>query len=288
MSIPGAERWINFINELWSKFQNDRVLDGAAVLAFFFVLAVFPAVIFILALLPLLAIPHLQKALMDLLHQVLPQQSARFFQGAVHSVASEGTEDLLTFGLIFALWSGSTGLYAVIEQLNIIYEVEDRRPLWKARGIAILLMLFIALTIIGSLSLAILGGVIQSWAASILGWSQPLLIFFAAVRWIILSAALLLVLAVAYRFGPDVRVKFRFLSAGNITAAIIIALASVGLQLYVSTFGNYSATYGSLAAVIILMLWMYMAGIALLVGCEINILLHPHKPDPSRPALPAL
>lgn len=214
---------------------------------------------------------------MDLVNQVLPQQSASFFQGAVQNVASEGRGGLLTFGLIFTLWSGSTGVYAIMEQLNVVHEVQDHRPLWKARGIGILLMLFIVLIVIASLSLAILGGAFQSWAASVVGWSRPLLFFFATLRWIILSAALLLVLAIAYRFGPDAKGKFRFLSAGNIAAALIIALASIGLQFYVSRFGNYSATYGNLAAVIILMLWMYMAGIALLIGCEINTILHPHK-----------
>ena len=83
---------------------------------------------------------------------------------------------------------------------------------------------------------------------------------------------------VAYSFGPDVNVRFRFLSAGNLVAAVLIALASIGFRFYVAEFGDYSAAYGSLAAIIILMLWMYMAGIALLVGCEIDTLLHPFQP----------
>jgi len=118
--------------------------------------------------------------------------------------------------------------------------------------------------------------------ASLIGWSHLLRIAFATLRWIIIIVALLLALAVTYRFGPDVKLKFRFLSPGNVVAAVLIALASIGLRLYVSEFGNYGATYGNLAAMIILMLWMYMAGIALLVGCEIDamharkILSNPH------------
>ena len=131
------------------------MLDGAAVLAYFFVLTVFPAAIFVLSLLPYLSIPHLQQAILDLLYQVLPQQSADFFEVTVRYVASQATEGLF--------------------------------------------------------------------------------------------------------------------------AATVIALASTGFRFYVSKFGNYSAEYGNLAAMIILMLWMYMAGIALLVGCEINAILHAHK-----------
>jgi membrane protein len=268
---------MDFAKSLWREIQDDHVFDGAAVLAYFFLLAVFPALIFVLSLLPSLSIPHLQQAILDLLHQVLPEQSANLFEATVRYVASEGTGGLLTFGLIFTVWSASTGVYAIMEQLNIICDVRERRSFWRARATAILLMLFFVLLAIGALSLVIFGGVVQAWLASIIGWSRPLLAFFATLRWIILAVALLLALAVTYRFGPDVKLSFRFISPGNVVAATLIALASMGFRFYVSKFGSYSATYGNLAAMIILMLWMYMAGIALLVGCEINtILSRPH------------
>jgi membrane protein len=244
------------------------------------VLAVFPAAIFVLSLVPSLAIPHLHQALVDLLHQVLPEQSANLFNGTVRYVASGGKEELAAFGLIFALWSGSAGVYALMEQLNAIRDVTERRSFWKVRGTAILLMLFFALLTIVSLSLVIYGGVVQRWLASLIGWSEALRVFFATLRWIILAAATLLAIAVAYRVGAGGKTKFRYISAGNVVAAILIALASVGFRFYVTKFGNYTATYGSLAAIIILMVWMYLAGIAVLVGCEINTILQRHKSEP--------
>lgn len=264
---------IHFVKQLWREVLDDNVIDGAAVLAFFYLLAVFPAAIFVLSLLPLLSIPHLQQAMADLLHQVLPEQSANLFNGAIQYVATEDRKGLLTFGLIFTLWSGSSGVYAMMEQLNVVCDVKDHRPFWKARGTAILLTLFFAALAIIALSLVIFGGVVQSWVASMIGWSGALRTFFATLRWVILTAALLLGLAVAYRYGPDAKVRFRYLSPGNVVAAILIGLASVGFRIYVSEFGNYSATYGSLAAIIILMLWEYFAGMALLVGGEINTIL---------------
>ncbi len=281
-NIAWHTRWLAFARHLWREVQDNDVLDGAAVLAFFFVLAVFPAVIFVLSLLPSLSIPHLQQAILDLLYQILPEQSANLFQVTIQYVTARGSKGMLTFGLIFALWSGSTGAYAIMEQLNVISNVTERRPFWKVRGIAILLMLFFTLLMIGSLSLAIFGGVVQSWMASIFGWSRPLRVFFATLRWIILAAALLFGLAVVYRFGPDKEARFRFISPGSTAAAILIALFSMGFRFYVSTFANYGATYGSLTAIIILMLWMYLAGIALLVGWEINKILPAHKIEPVR------
>lgn len=280
-STPSHRRPVRFAKELWREFLDDRVLDGAAVLAFFFLLAAFPAALFVLSLVPSLNIPHLQEAMLDLLRQVLPARSADLFQETVRYAAIEGKQGLVTFELAFALWSASSGVFTVMEQLNVVYDAKERRPFWKARAIAIVMMLFLVVLAIGALSLVIFGGVVQSWVASLIGWSQPLLIFFATLRWIILAAALLLGLAVAYRFGPDADVKFRYISPGNLVAAILIALASIGFRFYVSTFGNYGAMYGSLAAIIILMLWMYLAGIAVLMGAEINMILRRRRSEQS-------
>ena len=274
---------IDFAKDLWREVLDDNVLDGAAVLAYFFLLAVFPAALFVLSVLPSLHIPHLQQAVLDLLHQVLPEQSADLFEVTVRYVASKASAGLLTLGLIFTLWSASTGVYAIMEQLNIVYHVKDRRPFWKARGIAIVLMLlFFGLTI-ASLSVVIFGGVVQSWVASIIGWSHPLLTFFATLRWIIIIAALLLALALAYCYGPDANLSFSFISPGSVVAIILIALGSIGFRFYVSEFGNYSATYGNLAAMIILMLWMYLASIAILLGGEVNAILHARRSAESQP-----
>lgn len=286
MRTPHLQRWKRFAKALWREFQNDHIFDLAAVLAFYFMLAAFPAAIFALSLQPYLTIPHLQQATLDLLHQVLPTQSAGLFDSTVKHAASDSTGGLLTFGLLFGLWSGSTGVAALMDQLNVIHDIAERRPYWKARSIAMLLMLVFAALAVGSLSLVIFGGVVQSWLASLIGWSHPLLAFFATLRWIILVAALLLGIAIAYRFGPDTNAKFRFLSPGNLTATALIALASFAFRLYVARFGTYSATYGSLAAIIILMLWMYMSGIALLVGCEINTLLFPEDRGRPRSSFP--
>lgn len=277
MKIQWHRRWRKFAKDLWREVQDNNVLDGAAVLGFFFVLAIFPAMIFVLSLLPSLSIPHLQEAILDLLHQVLPEQSANLFEVTIRYVSSSEHNGLLTFGLIFTLWSASSGVYAIMQQLNVICGVTERRPFWKVRGTAILLVLFFALLLILALSLAIFGGAVQSWMASIIGWSRPLRTFFATIRWIILAAALLLGLAVTYRFGPNLKGRFRYLSPGSVAAGILIALASIGFRFYVSEFGNYGATYGSLAAIIVLMLWTYMAGIALLVGWEINKIWPPRE-----------
>lgn len=272
-------RKTKFLRDLWHEVLNDDIFNGAAAMAYFLLLSIFPAAIFLISLIPYLSIPHLQQAIMDLLHQVLPGQAASLFEDTVKQIAAERKGGVLTFGLVFTLWSASTGIYAIMEQLNITFDVRERRPFWKARGIAVLLLFLFIVLIIGSLSLVIFGGVIQGWIAAWVGWSRPLLILFATLRWIIIALFLLLGLAVIYYFGPDAKQKFQFISPGNIVGAVLIACASIGFRIYVSHFGSYNATYGSLGAMIILMLWLYLSGIALLVGSEVNALLdEEHRP----------
>jgi membrane protein len=274
MGIPPRSWWKTFANDLWRKIDKDNVFNGAAALAFFLLLAIFPGAIFILALLPHLSIPHIQQAIFDLLSQVLPVQSATLFEQTVHAAAAEQKGGLLKFGLLFFLWSASAGVYALIQQLNVASEANDQRPFWKVRGTAILLMLFFVLLVITSLSLVILGGLVQAWLASLIGWRPALLIVFATSRWIIIGITLLLTLSVIYSVGPDVEIKFRLLSPGSIVGAALIVLTSIGFRFYIAIFGNFSSTYGNLAAMIVLMLWLYLASVALLVGFEINTILH--------------
>jgi membrane protein len=264
--------WKRFLRDLWQEAERDHLTTGAAALAYFLMLSIFPAAIFLLSLLPYLPIAHLEQAIMDLLREVMPVEAAELFTTTVQRVVSERRGGLLSFGLLAAVWTAATGLYAVMEQLNVTYGVEDSRPFWKKRGIALLLVLLFGLLVIGAFGLIVFGGVLQAQLAQVLGWSTALLAFFATLRWVIILAMLLLGLAVAYYFGPDVQQNFRIISPGSIVGVVVLLLAALGFRFYVDHFASYEATYGSLGAVIILLLWLYVTGLAILVGSEINAL----------------
>jgi membrane protein len=271
--------WKQFVKDLYEEIQNDNVFNGAAALAYYLMLAIFPAAIFLLTLLPYLPIPNLQQAIMDLLAQAMPGEASNLFAGVVQSITSEKRGGLLSFGLLFTLWSASNGLYAIMQQLNITYNVKEGRPFWKVRGTAVMLMLMFLLLIIGAFGLVVFGGMIQDWIASVLGSSQILLTIFALFRWMVIVLLLLMGFAITYYFGPDVEQKFRFITPGSITGVIILIAASLAFKLYIANFANYSATYGSLGAVIILMLWLYITGLAILIGSEVNALIEHHQPQ---------
>jgi len=261
-----------FLAQLWREMEEDNVWNGAAALGFYLTLAVFPTMIFLMALVPYLPVAHVDQAIMDLLRQALPTRTAEMFSGVVSEVASERRGGVLTFGIAAALWASSTGMYAVMQQMNIAYDIDERRGFLRARATALGLSLLFIVLVIGAFSLVVLGGVIQDWIGRRFGVSDALLDFFIGFRWVVIVLALLVAIALIYNKAPARPRRFALLTRGTLVATASLVIASLAFRVYVANFGNYSATYGSIGAVIVLMLWFYLAGLVMLVGAEIDAL----------------
>lgn len=274
MSLPITPR--RFLRELWQEISEDDIFSGAAALAFYLTLAIFPAVIFVMALLPYLPVPQLDQAIMDLLRQALPGEAATMFVGVVEEVTSQPRGGLLSFGLLGALWATSTGMAAIMTQLNISYDVVESRGLVRSRLIAIGLSLLFTLLVIGGFTLIVLGGVVQDALAARFGLGTGLLTAFAVLRWVIIVLGLLLAFALIYYLAPDVKQRFVFITPGSAIGVAALMAASLAFAWYAQRFGDYSATYGSIGAVIVLMLWLYIAGLVILLGSQVNALVEHH------------
>jgi len=262
-----------FLKALYRETVEDDILNGAAVLGFYLMLAIFPAMIFVLALIPYLPIANVDQAIMELLRQAMPASAADMFAGVVQEVTQEQRGGLLSFGLLAALWATSTGMYAIMQQLNIAYDVAEGRGFLRARLVAITLSLLFVVLVLGGFSLIVLGGQIQSWLGSHFGLGDALLAFFIVFRWVIILAGLLLAFSLIYYLAPNVEQKFKFITAGNVVGVVVLLVASLAFAWYTKSFGNYDATYGSVGAVMVLMMWLYIAGLAILFGSEINALI---------------
>jgi YihY family inner membrane protein len=194
-------------------------------------------------------------------------------------VTRERRGGLLSFGFLAALWAASTGMYAIMQQLNITYRVKEARSFVRARAVALGLTLLFGLLVVGSLSLIVTGGALQEWIGNRFGTSEALLMAFSVFRWVMIVLALLLAFALIYYLAPNVEQRFVFITPGSVLATVLLVIASLGFSLYASRFGNYDATYGSIGAVILLMLWLYIAGLVILVGSEINVLVETYAPE---------
>jgi membrane protein len=262
-----------FLRDLNQEINDDNVFNGAAALGFFLTLAIFPAMILLMSIIPYLPIDRVDEAIMDLLGQALPDEAYDMVAGVVAEVTSERRGGLLSFGLLGTLWAASTGMYAIMQQLNITYDVKEGRSFLRARATALALSLLFGLLVLGAFSLIVLGGGIEDWMGSRLGFGDALITAFAAFRWLVIVLALLLGFAIIYRYAPNVEQRFKFITAGSVFGVLLLIVVSLGFAIYTSNFADYSATYGSIGAVIILMLWLYSAGLVILLGSEINALL---------------
>lgn len=259
-----------FVRSVYRQMKGHNAFDGAAVLAFYLTLAIFPATIALLAVTPYLPIARVDQALMDLMHEALPTSADDMFAGVVQQVTGERRGGLLTLGVAAAYWSASNGMYAIMRQLNVAFDVKERRPFLRARGTALLLSLLFGVLVLAGFSLIVLGGVIQSWIGDRLGFSPVLLDFFIVFRWIVIVLALLLAISATYYLAPNRKEPFRLVTPGSAAATLLLIVASYGFSLYTSHFGNYSNVYGSIGAMVLLMLWLYIAGLVVLAGAEID------------------
>ncbi|MEW8986670.1 MAG: YihY/virulence factor BrkB family protein [Bacillus sp. (in: firmicutes)] len=260
---------------LIGELKKDRATGLAAQQAYYYMLALFPLLILLIAIVPYLNIDP-QKAI-NVVDTLLPSQSAELLRDNVVKLVSERNGGLLTFGIIGTIWSASNGMNAFIRAMNIAFDVEETRSFIKARLVSIMLTFGLILAFIVALLLPVFGKVILDTVQSVIHIPEPYDIVFNIVRWIVAIVVMSAVLAGLYRVAPNKHYPFKHVIPGAIFATIVWQLISLGFSFYVSNFGNYSATYGSIGGVIVLMLWLFLTGLALVLGGEINAIYHRDK-----------
>lgn len=177
---------------------------------------------------------------------------------------------LLSFSILFALFLASSAVAAIGEALNRAYGVRESRPLWRVRGTAMVLTVVLAGLAIGSNALLIFGPEVGGWLAGRLGVGEAFHAVWPFIRWPIVVYLLMLSAALVYYYTPDVEQQWRWITPGSVLAVLAWIAVSLGFRYYVDNFGRYNATYGSIGAIIVLLTWLYMSGLMLLIGGEIN------------------
>jgi membrane protein len=246
---------LRLVRDMRREIADDHLAQGAAALAFYWMLALFPAAIFLLTLLAYLPIQHIDRALLHITRSVLPDDAGALIATFVDGVVKHKRGGLLSFGAALTVWSASGGIHALMHQLNVAWDVDERRPFWHRRAVALLLAGCLVLLVIAAFILIVFGRHLH----------------LRLLRWAIVLVALLVGIALIYHYGPSARRRrFRLFTPGSLLALAGIVVASIGFQLFVTRFGSFNLTYGSLGAAITLMLWLYLAGWAILLGAELD------------------
>jgi membrane protein len=271
--------WRQFGIDLWKETSEDNIFNGAAALGFYLTLAIFPALIFLLNLIPYLPIENLQGEVFRQLDQLLPAESAKMLSDTVVGIVSTKNEGLLSIGAVLTVWAASSGIYALMQQLNITYDVEEGRPFWKARLVALGLVVVFGLLTVSALTLVVAGDAFKSWLTGQVFWNGAFSVAYDIARWAIVFVALSLAFSLMFYLAPNVRQEFRFVTPGSAFAVVLLLAASLVFKAYISRFADYNATYGSIGTVIVLMIWLNIMGLVTLLGSEINALLEHYSPE---------
>ena len=259
--------------QVWKDIGEDEVSVRSAALAYYFVLAIFPAMLFLLSLLGFFAAAgtHLRETLFTTLARVLPGSASDLVHKTLDEVTRSSGAGKALFGILGALWSASSGVSAVQESLNIAYDVKGDRPMWKQRAIAVGLTFALAVLVLGALALTLYGGDAAEWLGSHMALGQAAVIAWKIVQWPVVLGCMFLAFAVTYYFAPNLEEpEWHWITPGSALGLVFWIVASLGFKLYLQFFNTYSKTYGSVGAVIILLLWLYITGFAILVGGEVN------------------
>jgi membrane protein len=272
----------DFIKLLFKEMGSDHVGAFAGNLAYNALFALFPFAIFLLSLLGIFHATSLVNTMISRISGSLPPDAVGLIRQNILTVAQSHASGAFTvsaiIALLLALYGVSGAFRAVIEATNVVYNVTDRRPIWKRYLISIGLALSSAILLIGALVLALFGPAIGRTVANHVGLGDAFTLTWNIVQWPVLLVFVLIAFALIYYFAPDVEQEFRFMSPGAIVAVVLWVIFSGLFSLYVNNFGSYNKTYGTLAGLVILLLFMYYSGMILLMGAEMNQIIEQHAP----------
>jgi membrane protein len=268
--LGGLTPW-QLSKRVYYEIEEDEVLTRSAALSFYFLAAIVPMLFFIVAVLGFFAQSHnLQSSLFEYAGRFMPPDAFTLMQKTLREIATHATGLKLALGLALALWSGSGGISSVMDALNRCYHVKDERPYWKQKLVSILLTIALAALMIVALIIVLYGGDIAQFVGNHTGLSAISVVAWRVAQWPLAVFFVVFAFALMYYWGPDSDQQWAWITPGSVIGVFLWIVASFAFRIYLHYFNSYSKTYGSLGAVIILLYWLFITGIAILLGGEIN------------------
>ena len=262
--------WPELIRRTVVETFEDGCPGLAAQLAFYFLLALFPALLFLVSLLAYLPVDAAVASILERMQPFLPRDVVAVINAEIDKLLQGSRQSLLTFAIVGALWSSSSAMTAVITTLNHAYDIEEFRPFWKTRLIAIALSLALAVFVVLAFALVVGGSDLAATVASWLGAGEMFQTVWAIVQWPIALFFVVFAIDLVYYFAPNAETRWVWISPGSLVATALWLLTSVGFKLYLQYVSNIAVVHGALGSVIVLLLWLYLSGFAILIGAELN------------------
>ncbi|WP_335869067.1 YihY/virulence factor BrkB family protein [Bacillus sp. 2205SS5-2] len=273
--------YIDYGKQLLKEMKKDRATGLAAEQSYYYVLSIFPILILLLSILPYLSIEPIKA--INFIRDVLPPDTATLIEENVMEIVTSPNGGLLTFGIIGTIWSASNGVQAFIHSMNVAFDMKETRSFIKIRLLSIVLTIGLLIAFIIALLLPVFGNVILDFISSYISIPSEFKMLFSLLRWVVAIVIISFVLAFLYHLAPNKHYPYKHVFPGAVVATLLWLAISLGFSFYVSNFGSYSDTYGSIGGVIVLMIWLYLTGLALVIGGEINAIYHRTIMSTSKP-----
>ncbi|SMG25221.1 membrane protein [Marivirga sericea] len=263
-----------FIDEL----GDHNLIERANNVAFQFTLAIFPAIIFLFTLIPYLPIDNLQQEVMSLLEETMPESVYEVAQSTIVDILSKSRGDLLSVGFIFALYFATNGTSALMTAFNQTYRTKDSRGFIKAKAIAIGLTFLLAFVLVASILLLIVAQQLIYFLEDFGIINDTLEVYiFVGLRFLVIFFLFQIAISVIYYWAPAIHKKWHFFNPGSILATFLCLAVSFGFSIYINNFGTYNKLYGSIGALIAIMIWFSFLSLFLIIGLELNVSLEKAK-----------
>ena len=269
LRVPLTWREI-FKRTFYEAFVKDNCLALAAQLAYYFFFALFPALLFMVALASYFPLTTLIDDLFRTMGGFMPPEALQLITDQMIKISGGQERGLMTLGMLLAVSSSSAAMVAVIDTLNNAYDVQEGRPWWKVRLTAVLLTVGVAVFILLSFTLVLVGPTMATTLADSMNLGPVFEWTWKILQWPVLFALASMGIALIYYFAPDVEQQWAWLTPGSIFATTLWLAASLGFKYYVANWGSYTETYGLIGAVMILLSWFYISGLVILLGAEMN------------------
>lgn len=265
--------WKYVLQKTVREFSSDQCTDIAASLTYYAVLSVFPGLIAIFSLLGVFGQGRAASdAVLEIVEQVAPGDTADTIRGPIEQIAGSPAAGVaLITGILLAIWSASGYVGAFSRAMNRIYEIEEGRPFWKLKPTQLLVTVIAIVLLVIAAVILIVSGPVTEAVGNALGLGEVAQTIWSILKWPVLAFIVVLIVAILYYATPNAKQpKFRWISIGALLAIVVLALATLAFGFYVANFSNYDRTYGSLAGIIIFLLWLWIANLALLFGAEFD------------------
>jgi membrane protein len=254
----------------WNEIWADDLLNLAAQQAYYFFFALFPALLTFISFASFFPIDDLTGQIVTVLGRFAPPEVITIIKEQITNISESGSGGILTFGFLLTLWSSSGAMVSIITTLNSAYDITEGRPLWRVRLTAVAMTIGVAFFILLSMALVLIGPTVAEHLANTMQLGAAVKWTLWVVQWPVVFVLVATAIGLIYYFAPDAVQDWVWITPGSILATFLWVIVSLGLKLYISYFGNYNETYGTLGAFIVLLTWFYLSGLAILIGAELN------------------